>query len=1636
MSNPQRSPELERARRPDAIRRRLRLRFGVPGVVRRTLRKVFELERDWERDQILHRKREAMVRALASARDRTRRKIVGILLPTLADVVDAGWQVMGRRPYQRGHARRPFRCPRSATDLATRRAEWLLNVVLLLGEYEEDLDWVIVHGAELTKNGGASELAWLLAGALDGRDAVADRVFELLRKTVHGEHPTAHMGRHVPLALMACAREDAWQLNEQLLLAAQRQEGLRQSILEAVDESHPEAFRRMLRTILDENLLRFSATIRAVDTWFGFRWDATSAAAVEPLLRRLLELLKQPELVPQTLQGGDAEHIYLALWSLAFDDVERALPAAIEMSRRPQLELRFVATHLLGQFQWRPANAALVERLEDEDLRVATLAFLHVAGDPELRGDPLFRPLRSLLRRTPERPTTLDPLVWPWMALTAKRERISSELARGAEDTDPARLVPLLSELRGPMRAGALRRACGLGDEWDREKKTPPPLSGHLYDTVVGFLGDASAELRNAAFDALESTEVRAAERDRIVSLLHRKSGELRNRCLHRLRRLGDEELLTTAETLLEAKQAPKRAAGLELLRDAIESGRVAERARALVERVAGDVRTGAPLEERVQLEALAAEEEPGSSLDDALGLVDPADLPEVPMPASKPVQLETPAALACVRSLAARVLEEARKDATVPSRGEQLALLDAAFAFPTPADSSPSRSKPKEPPLAGVWQEWMAHRSETERDPDGLELVRALLLLPGGKGLLDGPGAVEFQQPSFHRRFLLRVILQWCVHWERPSGAIEFTLDGLETALAHLTRSDRNRLRGGKVPLWDMKSRHRMRIDEATTWAGASDLCNAILSDQVTRALSVRRFQLRQWCRLDTHGNGPITPTVADAVHALGPEAGAEWSKPAMAQLFDLLVGRHAERRRFRELGEVSGARPPAEVASAPGLLELVDRVRSRIVDIECSRGDRETPASTAALALRTTGGLDTIRAAMRALGRSGFTRSLDASNERSRKSTLSHLVRHSRPESGDTTEVFAEWVADAKLSEKRLLELATYAPQWAGHIGAVLAWPEFESSVWWVHAHNKEILYGWQELESVWAGRVSERTPLRDQDLREGAADVDWFQRSIALLNDDQWQALLRAARYASRAGGHKRALTYAQALRGELDPAELLARIDDKRHQDAVRALGLLPLPEDDSRTGVLLERYERLHRFLRESRRFGAQRRESEKRAVQLGLDNLARRAGFADANRLRWAMEREAVSDLAVGPVTVERDGATIALSIDPEGQPRLAVQSGGKKRKTVPAKLKKDQAVAALLDRRKDLRMQFSRVRTSLEESMVRGEKWSSRELRDLCEHPIVAPSLRQLVLVGDRLRGFPVEGGRALRDADGRIEPIDAEDSLRIAHPVDLLAMGDWPRWQRTCFAEDRKQPFKQVFRELYAPSPAETAEGTRSNRYAGHQVQPRQAIALLGKRGWILRPEEGVSRTDHDAGITARLEFAESFYTPAQVEGLTLEEVIFCRRDEWQPLNLSQVPPRLFSETLRDLDLVVSVAHCGGVDPEASASTMEMRAALVRESSALLKLHQVDVDGSYVHVRGQLAEYSIHLGSAGVRIRGGAAIAIVAVHSQHRGRLFLPFADDDPRSAEVLSKVLLLARDGEIRDPMILEAIRAALG
>ena len=391
----------------------------------------------------------------------------------------------------------------------------------------------------------------------------------------------------------------------------------------------------------------------------------------------------------------------------------------------------------------------------------------------------------------------------------------------------------------------------------------------------------------------------------------------------------------------------------------------------------------------------------------------------------------------------------------------------------------------------------------------------------------------------------------------------------------------------------------------------------------------------------------------------------------------------------------------------------------------------------------------------------------------------------------------------------------------------------------------------------------------------------------------------------------------------MAGLVSVDDVAARIATARHQDSVRALGLLPLASGENGAHDLLNRYKSLQAFRRESRKFGSQRQQSEKRAVEIGLANLARTAGYHDPQRLAWAMEREALGDLMQGPVVRQQGDVTLTLSLDDTGTANLSASRKGKPLAAIPPGLRKDPEVVDLKQRMQELRGQRSRVKAALEEAMCRGDHFSPAEIGELLRHPVLAPAIGRLLFTGSGVEGHAVEEGRALADHTGAHQPLDDATALRLAHPYDLFCSGTWSLWQRTCFHATWVQPFKQIFRELYPMTEMERGLSL-SRRYAGHQVNPRQALSLFGGRGWIAHPEHGVHRTFHHEGVTARLTFQEAFYTPADVEGLTIEAVAFTKKGEWDALPLQDIPPRVFSETMRDLDLVVSVAHRGGVDPE----------------------------------------------------------------------------------------------------------------
>jgi hypothetical protein len=135
-----------------------------------------------------------------------------------------------------------------------------------------------------------------------------------------------------------------------------------------------------------------------------------------------------------------------------------------------------------------------------------------------------------------------------------------------------------------------------------------------------------------------------------------------------------------------------------------------------------------------------------------------------------------------------------------------------------------------------------------------------------------------------------------------------------------------------------------------------------------------------------------------------------------------------------------------------------------------------------------------------------------------------------------------------------------------WAPLIEKALSWPGLADGVLWLHAHTKDEQWSVdRELRESLAAMAAERTALTAEDLVAGAVDVTWFQTCHTALGGRRWAVLHEAAKYASGGSGHRRAQTFAEAMLGHIDEATLINRITTKRNQDAVRALGLLPLPQ---------------------------------------------------------------------------------------------------------------------------------------------------------------------------------------------------------------------------------------------------------------------------------------------------------------------------------------------------------------------------------------------------------------------------------------------------------------------------------------
>ena len=447
-------------------------------------------------------------------------------------------------------------------------------------------------------------------------------------------------------------------------------------------------------------------------------------------------------------------------------------------------------------------------------------------------------------------------------------------------------------------------------------------------------------------------------------------------------------------------------------------------------------------------------------------------------------------------------------------------------------------------------------------------------------------------------------------------------------------------------------------------------------------------------------------------------------------------------------------------------------------------------------------------------------------------------------------------------------------------------------------------------------------------------------------------------------------------------------------------------------------------------------------------VQAALDAAAAKLEVSPTQLLERVVPTYGLD--AAGRREIPVAGWTAVLEVEPARVITRWVGPSGEEQKPTPAAVRDAAELRDVKAAAKALRAALATERARLESLLADDAVWTLDDWRDAYrEHPLVGVVARRLF--------WRFDDDVALGE-----EAPPRASQVRLWHPA-LAAPEDVQQLRRALVERELVQPFKQAYREIYLVAPAELETGVYSNRFAAHVLHYPQTYALLKERGWggnALGPWDGgyetaVFRDFRAHGLRAEwwLENADAgeWTGGTLADFATTDQVRFVPlgRDNREPIPLADVPPLVFSEAMRDVDLFVGVSSIGA-DPTwadrgierfdtywnvFSFGELDQAAQLRRDVLAELipKLriaNRLELEDRFLRVRGDLGTYKIHLRSGNILMQpNDQYLCIVPAPAAERPttKVFLPF-EDDRRLNVILSKAFMLANDSKIEDRTIL--------
>ena len=493
-------------------------------------------------------------------------------------------------------------------------------------------------------------------------------------------------------------------------------------------------------------------------------------------------------------------------------------------------------------------------------------------------------------------------------------------------------------------------------------------------------------------------------------------------------------------------------------------------------------------------------------------------------------------------------------------------------------------------------------------------------------------------------------------------------------------------------------------------------------------------------------------------------------------------------------------------------------------------------------------------------------------------------------------------------------------------------------------------------------------------------------------------------------------------------------------------------------------------------------------------IASALESAARRLGMTAGD-----IEEMSVPSYGLEQVGLRRDDfdeVVSELKVNGSDVEQVWIRKDGKILSSAPkaTKEKFPEELKEISQAVKDIRKMLPAQRDRIDNLYLAQQKWqlASWQTRYL-DHPLIGTIARRLIwkFSKEDKVATAIWFDEHLVGRDHKVlNWLDDSTSVELWHPIDdeTDVILEWRQW---LLEHEVRQPFKQAYREIYLLTDAERNTSVYSNRYAAHILRQHQFNSLCAARGWKnalrlmvddefppatkalpqwgLRAEYWIEGIGDQFGTDTNETGTYLYLTTDQVRFYTLDAVEnrahasgggyvahrWHGRGNAEPLPLEEIPPLVFSEIMRDVDMFVGVASVGN-DPNWMDGGAEVRYrdywhsysfGELTESSKTRKqvlqtllprlkiAERCKLTDKFLVVRGDLRTYKIHLGSGNILMEPNDQYLCI-VPSRRSGemgkdKLFIPF-EGDQTLAIILSKAFLLAEDKKITDPTITRQLK----